>query len=155
MTDGPVLNAIELAIAKEKRMPGGFTGNNSVDWFVTTDDSRAGETRIRSTGNYGLDHRGIAETNGGGYRFVITIKHPTNPKERQHFLDQLAAAAADKKSRRTILTIPVEDKQSRYKPRTNPKVDQYQITVDWQPPKGARQKPVAKKYKSAPIDITL
>jgi hypothetical protein len=142
-------------------MPGGgFTGNNSVDWFVTTDDSRTGGTRIRSVGNYGIDHRGVENTKGGGYRFVIAIRHPTDDDEREDFLQQLAAAAADKKSRRTILNIPVEDVESKYKPPKNPRIAQYQIIVDWQPPKGSRQQApkgprqrAARQYKSQPIDI--
>ncbi len=102
-------------------MPGGgFTGNTSVDWFVTTGDSRTGGTRIRSIGNYGIDHRGIENTNGGGYRFVIAIRHPTDDDERENFLKQLAAAAADKKSRRTILNIPIEDVESKLQATQEP-----------------------------------
>src|SRR5262249_37362546 len=121
--------------------------------YVESSDARTGATRIQSLGAYGIQHEGIEETNRGGFRFVITIKHPKDAKQRAEYLKQLAKAAADTKARKTVLTIPVEDKQSGYKPPVNPTKGQFQVTVDWRGPTGGRAKSTTSRYKSEPIDI--
>lgn len=119
---------------------GGFTGNRSVDWFVSVDYARPKKTTVNSRGNTGVRHRGVEDTRGGGYRFKITINHPQDASERAKFLQQLAAAGANTNAAQTILDIPVEDQDSGYKP---PK--EYQITVDWVGPTGVKLQP-AKPY---------
>jgi hypothetical protein len=108
-------------------MSGGFTGDGSVKWFVTVDYARPAKTRIKSRGKAGVHHEGVEHTDPG-CRFVITIKHPKDKKERDDFLEQLQKAAADTAAAETTLTIPIEDIKSGFKPPTP-----NQIVVDWQP----------------------
>jgi len=110
-------------------MPGGFTGNTSVNWYIDVDDARDGATKIYSKAGSlgrGMKHEGTEANNGAN--FVIRIKHPQRPGERDAFIDQLQEQLDEARggSRETTFTIAVEDEQHGYTP---PPHDQ--IKIDW------------------------
>jgi hypothetical protein len=113
-------------------MPGGgFTGNNSVDWFIEGNDNREVKISHSRPGSEGKPrryrHEGTEETSAGQH-FVIKIHYPRNADANKAFREALAAAATGS-GRAATLRIPVEDVQSGYSPMIKPA---YQITVEWE-----------------------
>jgi hypothetical protein len=118
-------------------MPGGFTPNGSVKWFLKAD--RKDKETDESGGKWRLEGKDGTEKNNF---FWITIKHPSNGSNRVKFLAQLAQhvarALADPLLQEVTLCMPVEDRTSDYQPPldvpgnydpNNP--GDWQIHVDW------------------------
>ena len=122
-------------------MPGGFTPNGSVRWFLEAD--RTEREIERGNGRYRLEGKDRTEK---GYFMKVTIRYPSNAENRQRMIAQLK----DQLSRATLenvgaltLYMPVEDEPSGYQPGqgNNPHrsndlsspldPDQWQIYVDW------------------------
>jgi hypothetical protein len=119
-------------------MPGGFSGNGSVEWFVDADNPRETPDSRPDPQNgkpnrfhqSGVDHWGNAP-----YEFTITIKIPKDsgrPNAKRDFANALETAARNvndalPNSDTTVtLTLPVEDKDHGG-PTEN------QIRIDWHP----------------------
>jgi hypothetical protein len=116
-------------------MPGGFTGNGSVRWFV--DANRVKGTPNNQNKGSGKYHQDGADTTDVYGRFTITIKHPTDKNERDAFRQALydAWSASNAGAQIATFSIPIEDKQSQYPNAPDegtPLVAaDYQIFVDW------------------------
>jgi hypothetical protein len=123
-------------------MPGGFSGNGSVEWFVVADNAieppvsrkEATEEKPNRWRQSGVDHWGNIS-----YDFTITIKIPKDsfrPNAKRDFANALEAAlrkvnAAPPDSDEAVtITLPVEDKDHSG-PTKEPTRDQ--ILIDWQP----------------------
>jgi hypothetical protein len=106
-------------------MPGGFSGNGSVTWFVECKQATP-NTSNPSPGKY--KHEGLEDTPRDS-RFTITIQLPQDATERLAFRQQLYDAwikSAQPGTKDAALSIPVEDVGSGYVPGNKP-----QINVDW------------------------
>jgi hypothetical protein len=120
-------------------MPGGFTGNGSVEWFVDADNPR-GSPVSKPDPNPQKPNRhhqsGIDDFGDAAYEFTIAVKIPKNTGARPDAQRQFAAAlrdaakrveAAPPNSGTTVsFTIPVEDRA-----HGGPTKDQ--ILISWDP----------------------
>jgi hypothetical protein len=115
-------------------MPGGFTGNGSVRWSIDARNVKGNPNNNPGTG--GRHHQdGVDNTPIYG-RFTITIRHPTDPNERDAFRQALydAWSASNAGAQVATFSIPIEDQQSQYNApsATQPLAPtDYQIFVDW------------------------
>ena len=106
-------------------MPGGFSGNGSVTWYVDVQQAKP-DSGPAGGGKY--RHSGKEDTPKDS-RFEITIQLPQDMTERLAFRQQLYDAWASSSSSRAkdiTLSIPVEDVGSGYAPGAKD-----QIRVDW------------------------
>jgi hypothetical protein len=106
-------------------MPGGFSGNGSVTWFVEVKQAKP-NTKPGSGGKY--RHEGKEDTDKD-QRFGVTIQFPQDATERLAFRQQLYDAwstSSNSSVTAVVLSIPVEDVGSGYTP---PAKDQ--IVIDW------------------------
>ena len=94
-------------------MPGGFTRNGSMKWFVNAD----GKEKETKDGNGKWRLEGKDRTEKDGF-FKITIQHPSGAANRVKFLRQLQQhvdrALADDTIERMTVYMPVEDATSGY-----------------------------------------
>lgn len=89
-------------------MPGGFTPNGSVKWFVEADtkDSEVPQgSKIRLEGRDEIDK---------DHFFQITIRYPKNSTNRTKFQALLTAAGQNGTDEALTLTMPIEDQGSGY-----------------------------------------
>ena len=106
-------------------MPGGFSGNGSVTWFVEVKQSKP-NTSGAGGGKY--RHEGKEPTPKDS-RFDIIIQLPQDATERLAFRQQLYDAwvnSASSTSTQAVLSLPVEDVGSGYTPGSKD-----QIRIDW------------------------
>ena len=107
-------------------MPGGYTGDDSVKWFVDSKNPKPGTgTPAHQEGTDDSAHAG---------RFYITIAYPIDTTQRSAFRQQLydawtqsAAAAVTE----VTLDIPIEDTHSKYGKTHKGEGTDYQIYVEW------------------------
>src|SRR5262245_38839365 len=117
-------------------MPGGFTGNGSVQWFIdakNVDTTKGPHSQAGVSGTTTHHQDGTDKTTKGGY-FTITIKYPQDPVERNAFRLQLYAAwndSADNHVSEVEFKIPIEDVNSSVGQTYTGNGKSNQIYIDW------------------------
>ena len=113
-------------------MPGGFTGNGSVKWFVDANKVKGKPTDEDKGG--GKHHQdGVDDTPQGG-RFKITIQYPKDNIERNAFRQALYdawSASSAPAVMAVTFSIPIEDNQSNVGITHGGMGPDNQIYVDW------------------------
>jgi hypothetical protein len=113
-------------------MPGGFSGNGSVEWFVDADHPKNVVSKKDPKEGKPDRHHQAGEDHWGDelYEFVVTIKIPKDQRARDLLVTQLNTASQQVErgpGGAFSFTLPVEDKDHGG-PTAN------QIVVDWGPP---------------------
>ncbi|HVH29386.1 MAG TPA: hypothetical protein VM818_21685 [Vicinamibacterales bacterium] len=113
-------------------MPGGFSGNGSVEWFVDADNPR-GEPVSKKDPKPSKPNRhhqsGVDDFGSAAYEFVVSIKIPNDVNARRELASALGAATRQVENAgggAISFTLPVEDKD-----HGGPTKDQ--ILIDWRP----------------------
>src|SRR5688572_29284157 len=94
-------------------MPGGFTGNGSVKWFVDANDVQ-GKPNNEDKGGGKHHQDGVDNTPPGG-RFEITIQYPKDKNERNALRQALYdawSASSNPAVTSVTFSIPIEDDKS-------------------------------------------
>jgi hypothetical protein len=113
-------------------MPGGFSGNGSVKWWVDAGNEAKG-VKSNGKGSKGWEQSGEDHWEGDDdWDFTLKVKVPKNVKARQLLENQLRAAAERVKAGQDFFFIlPVEDKKRNKRDGHGDAATEHQIVVEW------------------------